>query len=51
MFSWVAVLNVSTADKSKIWFRNENWFGGPLAMAQKKYAVKSEAGFVNLYIL
>ncbi len=52
-FPGVAVLIVSTADKSTKYDLEMKTDSAvvPLAMAQKKYAVKSEAGFVNLYTL
>lgn len=52
-FPGVAVLVISTADKSTKYDLDMKTDSAvvPLAMAQKKYAVKSEAGFVNLYTL
>jgi lysophospholipase L1-like esterase len=52
-FPGVAVLIVSTADKSTKYDLEMKTDSAvvPLAIAQKKYAVKSEAGFVNLYTL
>lgn len=52
-FPGVAVLIVSTADKSTKYGLEMKTDSAvvPLAMAQKKYAVKSEAAFVNLYTL
>jgi lysophospholipase L1-like esterase len=52
-FPGVSVLIISTADKSTKYDLEMKTDSAvvPLAMAQKKYAVKSEAGFVNLYTL
>ena len=52
-FPGVAVLIVSTADKSTKYDLEIKTDSAvvPLAMAQKKYAVKSEAGFVNIYTI
>jgi lysophospholipase L1-like esterase len=52
-FPGVAVLIVSTADKSTKYDLEMKTDSAvvPLAMAQKKYAVKSEAGFIDLYTL
>lgn len=52
-FPGTAVLIISTADKSTKYDLEMKTDSAvvPLAMAQKKYAVKSEAGFVNIYTL
>lgn len=52
-FPSVAILIISTADKSSKYDLQMKTDSAviPLAKAQKKYAIKSEAGFVNLYTL
>lgn len=52
-FPGVSVLIISTADKSTKYDLEMKTDSAvvPLAMAQKKYAVKAAAGFVNLYTL
>ncbi len=52
-FPNASVLVISTADKSTKYEMEMKTDSAvvPLALAQKKYAVKSEAGFVNLYTL
>ena len=52
-FPGVAVLVVSTADKSTKYDLEMKTDSAvvPLALAQKKYALKSQSGFINLYKL
>ncbi len=52
-FPGAAILIITTADKSTKYdmqMKSDSAVS-PLVMAQKRYAVKSEAGFVNLYTL
>ena len=52
-FPGAAILIITTADKSTKYdmqMKSDSAVA-PLVMAQKRYAVKSEAGFVNLYTL
>lgn len=52
-FPGVAILVVSTADKSTKYDLEMKTDSAvvPLVLAQKRYAIQSEAGFVNLYML